>query len=239
MSFYAFLADVGSASVRERVARFAQSVPRGAKLLDAGAGQCQYKSLFAHCEYTSLDTGVGDPSWDYSHLDVLAPLEKMPFASDTFDFILCTEVLEHVSEPVPCVEEMFRVLKKGGTLFLTVPFFHIEHQIPHDYFRYTSYGLKLLCAKAGFDENAVRVEPIGGLFLRWSYEVTSVFELFPHLALKKRPNSLGDVLRWPLQLALLVFIRALQVLLLGFARLEPATPPSTAAFGWQMRAVKA
>ena len=239
MTFYAFLADIGGFSVRKRVKDFARSIPAGARILDAGAGQCQYKEYFTHCKYTSIDTGVGDPSWDYSHLDVIAPLEKMPFESYSFDYVLCTEVLEHVQKPDQCLKEMCRVLAKGGTLFLTVPFCHHEHQEPHDFFRYTSYGLKHLSIEAGFDRNLLQVHSIGGIFLRWAYELSSLFDLFPKLRINKKPKHQLDFLLIPFQLLFLVLIRGLQALVLFFSLFEPQKTQSISAFGWEMKAQKA
>ena len=65
----------------------------------------------------------------------------MPVDNDSFDYILCTQVLEHLELPLESLTEMNRVLKKGSKIFISVPFHHNEHQTPHDYFRYTSHGL--------------------------------------------------------------------------------------------------
>ena len=84
----------------------------------------------------------------------------MPDAS--FDVVLCTQVLEHVAEPARVLAELRRVLATGGELWLTVPFVGELHEEPHDHYRYTSYGLRGLCERAGFGE--VRTWPLGGYF---------------------------------------------------------------------------
>jgi SAM-dependent methyltransferase len=62
----------------------------------------------------------------------------------TFDFIVCTEVLEHTIQPFHAVTEMYRLLKNGGLIFLTVPFnFRIHGPLP-DCWRFTEHGLRVL-----------------------------------------------------------------------------------------------
>lgn len=61
--------------------------------------------------------------------------------------ICCFEVLEHTHNPLKAVENIFELLDKGDKVFVSVPFnFHI-HDEPHDYYRFTYYGLKLLFNK--------------------------------------------------------------------------------------------
>jgi ubiquinone/menaquinone biosynthesis C-methylase UbiE len=52
---------------------------------------------------------------------VLADIEKIPFKSQTFSTIICTEVLEHQPDPNPAIKEIFRVLKNHGVLIGSVP----------------------------------------------------------------------------------------------------------------------
>ncbi|MBN1296621.1 class I SAM-dependent methyltransferase [bacterium] len=165
--------DLETASIRHFVSAAGLRVKSGERVLDAGAGQSRYRSFFDHAIYTSVDFGTGEKTWDYSGLDVLARLERLPFPGDVFDHVICTQVLEHVPEPDVILRELGRVLKPGGYLLLTAPLGFGEHQIPYDYFRYTRYGLRYLLEKVGFDVH--RIEPRGGYFrymavmLMWSY----------------------------------------------------------------------
>ncbi|MGQ9523725.1 MAG: class I SAM-dependent methyltransferase [Armatimonadota bacterium] len=150
----------GAAVLRRFVRQASTVVPTGALLLDAGAGEGRYKDLFAHCRYIGADFALGDPSWDYSGLDVVCDLACLPFRASTFDAVLCTQVLEHVPEPAQVLSELSRCTKPGGLLVLTAPLTSEEHQQPYDFYRYTSYGLTYLLEKAGFCVEGI--ERLGG-----------------------------------------------------------------------------
>lgn len=117
------------------VARAAASVAPGSRVLDAGAGTGQYRELFAHCDYRTLDF-AREPGTigRYATLDYEADLTAIPVADESFEVVLCTEVLEHVPEPVAVVRELARVLKRGGRLFLTAPLGSWLHQEPYHYY---------------------------------------------------------------------------------------------------------
>jgi SAM-dependent methyltransferase len=150
------------AAVDEQVSRFAGSLPPGAWVLDAGAGEGRYAGRFTHCRYVGVDLGVGDADWDYSRLDARADLARLPFADRRFAAALNVVVLEHVKEPARVLAEIARVLGPEGRLLLIAPLEWGVHQAPHDYFRYTRYGLEWLLGEAGFDP--VEIRPVGGFF---------------------------------------------------------------------------
>ena len=113
-------------------------------------------------KYRAVDTTWGDQTWDYSNLDALGHLENLPFADQVFDLVICTQVLEHVKEPQMVLNELARTLKENGTLILTAPQGWGVHQPPHDYFRFTHFGLSHLLQKAGFAE--ISTTPSCGYF---------------------------------------------------------------------------
>lgn len=76
--------------------------------------------------------------------DVCTDACMLPFADDSFDLVICCEVLEHVREPSSASREIFRVLRPNGKLVLTAPFVYPIHERPHDYFRFTKFGLRML-----------------------------------------------------------------------------------------------
>lgn len=149
-------------AIEDWAADLAKSLPPGARLLDAGAGEGQYRNLFPHVRYTGLDLAVGDSSWNYAGLDVLGDLCRLPFGDGCFDAALNIVTLEHVRDPHQVLREIGRVLRPGGELLLVVPQDWEVHQSPHDYFRYTRHGVKHLLEQAGFAQ--IRIEPGGGYF---------------------------------------------------------------------------
>ncbi len=126
----------------------AQQLPSGSRVLDAGAGDCRYAQLFRHTNYITVDFAkVVKP---YGQLDVIADLVNLPFPEESFDAIICTQVLEHLPKPQVALAEMYRLLRHGGTLWLTAPLYYEEHEIPFDFYRYTRFGLSHLLSEAGF-----------------------------------------------------------------------------------------
>ena len=148
--------------IDDAVAAFARSLPEGARVLDAGSGEGQYRHHFARQRYCGVDLAVGDAAWDYSRVDVRADLTALPFGAATFDAAVHIVTIEHLKEPGRALAEMARTLVPGGTLVVAAPHEWEVHQAPHDYFRYTRYGLAYLLETAGFEVCEMRAA--GGYF---------------------------------------------------------------------------
>jgi SAM-dependent methyltransferase len=148
--------------IEQKLADFAASLPAGARVLDAGAGQCQFRAYFPGQRYVSVDSAIGDASWDYSRLSALGDLTALPFACGSFAAAISVVVLEHVADPAAALGEMRRVLAASGRCLIAVPQFWELHQAPHDYYRYTRYGLQHLLEGTGF--RVIELEPTGGYF---------------------------------------------------------------------------
>lgn len=149
-------------SIESDVQAFAHSLPPGSRVLDAGAGETQYKPLFSRHRYTAVDLAIGDAGWDYSAIDALADLTRLPFRDGSFDAALNIVTLEHLAEPAAALAELARVLRPGAPLLIVAPHEWEVHQAPHDYFRYTRHGLELLLRRAGFSHPDIA--PIGGFW---------------------------------------------------------------------------
>jgi SAM-dependent methyltransferase len=154
--------DPFEAAIQAFVRGVSVEIPAGKRVLDAGAGESRFKNLFGHAEYIAVDFAQGDPSWDYSKLDVIARLEQLPFPNLSFDHVLSIVVLEHTPEPARVIEEFRRVLKPGGMVHLVVPHMWEEHQRPYDFFRFTSSGIRYLLEGAGI--RIRKIHPVGGFF---------------------------------------------------------------------------
>jgi SAM-dependent methyltransferase len=144
------------------VDRAAAAVPPGARVADLGAGEGWYRDRFPGRRYWAVDFALGDARWDYGGLDVRADLHRLPLRDGALDAVLSTQTLEHLRDPRAFFAEVARVLRPGGTLYLTAPQSFREHQAPHDYWRFTRYSLALLAEEAGLRE--VEVEDLGGYF---------------------------------------------------------------------------
>ncbi len=115
-------------------------IPRGSRILDAGAGECPFKSLCDHLIYVSQDfaqyDGRGDRgglqmgSWNQTGLDIVGDITAIPEPDASFDAVMCIEVLEHVPDPLAALRELGRLLKPNGQLILTAPFCSLTHFSP-------------------------------------------------------------------------------------------------------------
>jgi SAM-dependent methyltransferase len=146
-------APLERASIFEFVAQQARRLPPGARVLDIGAGDAPYRELFAAQRYLTLDHEQTPHKGD---VDVIGSADSIPVEADSFDAILCTQVLEHVPEPLAALTEFHRVLTPAGRLIATVPFAWEEHELPDDYFRYTKPGIEYLLRRAEFQDVDVR-----------------------------------------------------------------------------------
>lgn len=121
-------------------------------LLDVGCGQKPYRRLFSVKSYTGLEFDISGNRKQKSGEEVFFYKGgQFPFPDQKFDSVLSTEVLEHVFEPDGWLSEINRVMKTGGSFLLSVPFVWDEHEQPRDFARYSSFGLKHLLEKHGFE----------------------------------------------------------------------------------------
>jgi SAM-dependent methyltransferase len=142
------------------------------RVLDLGCGGKRYANLFpAATQQVFLDIPANSAS--ERDVTVWGDGRALPFGSDVFDSVLCTEVIEHVPTPQRIFAEAYRVLKPGGHLVLTTPQTWGLHEVPHDYFRYTEYGLRFLAETAGFCVE--RIEPTCGIWATVGQRLSSFF----------------------------------------------------------------
>lgn len=162
--------------IEREVELAASQASDGQVILDAGAGEAKHRRYFRRGRYVALDAGYGDPNWDYSRLDVRGRLEQLPLLDGSVDRILCLVVLEHTRDPRRVLQEFARVMKPGAALHLVVPFLWEEHQQPHDYHRFTRWGVRLL-----FEQLPLVIDelsPLGGFFWLLARRCVSLLTFF-------------------------------------------------------------
>jgi ubiquinone/menaquinone biosynthesis C-methylase UbiE len=156
---------VGTHNEATRVAWIEQAlkrIPAGGRILDAGAGEQQFKRFCDHLRYVAQDfaqyDGQGDGvglqtgSWDQSDLDIVGDIAAIPEPDQSFDAIMCTEVFEHIPHPVEAIAEFARLLRPGGYLLITAPFCSVTHFAPyHFYTGFNRYFYEHHLGRHGFE----------------------------------------------------------------------------------------
>ena len=176
MAIYAARGNSSRVYLHRFLARAGQTVEPSELVLDAGAGRAPYRDLFAHARYETADF-LAVKGKRYVQPDYVCDLAEIPVEDARFDHVLLTQVLEHLPEPARVLGELHRVLKPGGTLWLTAPFFYAEHERPYDFYRYTQYGLRHLLESAGFE--VLEVEWMEGYLGTLSYQARLMSRSLP------------------------------------------------------------
>ena len=133
-------------------------------ILDAGAGNFRFQAPLIKKGYTyeSQDFDeVFDPNSRGKHTYV-CDIKNIPVESGRFDVVVCTQVLEHLTNPFIVFMELSRILKPGGHLYLTTNFLFPIHGAPYDFLRFTNFALDYLAKESNF--SVVEIVPRGGFF---------------------------------------------------------------------------
>lgn len=208
---------VGTLNEKTRVdwiVKTLKKIPKGSKILDAGAGEQQFKNFCSHLKYVSQDfakyNGKGDKKglqtkiWDNSNLDIVSDITSIPVPDRSFDAVLCTEVFEHLPEPILAIKEFSRIIKKGGYLILTSPFCSLTHFSPYHYYsgfnRYfykthvPKYGFKIIEIKTNgnyFEYLAQEIRRISFVAKAYSKQKQNLFHKIAKIILLKHLGSLS------------------------------------------------
>ncbi len=173
-------------------------------LLDLGCGHAPFYLLYQHHadQITCMDWA--ESLHQNRFLDHVHDLTKpFPLEDNQFDTVICSDVMEHISEPAHVWGEIARVLKPGGTLILNVPFMYGVHEEPHDFHRYTEFALRQYAEKAGL--TVEMLAPVGKIRQVLGDILAKVFNAYPAGKLMSRlvqyvanPNS-QEVVRHALE----------------------------------------
>lgn len=132
------------------------------KILIIGGGQSKYAkgiNILSRYEKNIINLELVDGPI----VDVIGDAHNLPFKNNSFDLVIIQAVLEHVANPIKVVDEIYRVLKKPGRVYAGIPFIQGIHARPHDFQRYTNYGLDILFEKFKKIESDILLGPTGSL----------------------------------------------------------------------------
>ena len=162
--------------------------------------------------------------WDTTKIDIVSDISSIPVNDRSFEYVLCTEVLEHVPDPIIALQEMVRILEPKGKIIITVPFCSLTHFAPYHY----STGLSLFWFKKHLpDLGCIILEaiPNGSWF---DYIAQEIWRL-PYIGSNYSKKILGFIALL-FSLPLLVLLRIMKVYDKGSSELL--------TFGWHIVAQK-
>jgi SAM-dependent methyltransferase len=148
------------------------------RVLDVGAGTAPYRQLFEghsylthdFCKYDGVKLGN---TRSYGDIDIESDITNIPLDNASMDFILCTEVLEHVPNPIEALREICRLITPGGHLVITTPFTSGLHQTPfHYYAGFSPYWFQHYSEIFSLD--LLECSPHGGFFRLMAQELGRV-----------------------------------------------------------------
>lgn len=214
--------------------QYLAQLPAGLSVLDAGAGELRNKAYCTHLQYVSQDfcqyEGKGDGvalqtgNWNTTKIDIVSDITAIPVPDSTFDIVLCTEVMEHVPDPLNALRELARVVKPKGQLIITAPFCSLTHFAPYHYSSGLSrYWYEKHLVSLGFD--VLEIQPNGN----WLDYVAQELWRLPWIG----KNYSNKVLGW---LALALAIPALGVM--RVMKFSDKKSSELLTFGWQVVAKK-
>lgn len=151
-----YLHDKSRALLLKRAVNTKLSSSNNLEILDVGCGEKPYYPFFKG----KVDEYIGIDINRWSNVDIICSGEALAFKDKMFDVILCVQTLEHLTEPKKALRECQRVLKSDGLLLLFVPSFWPLHHAPHDYYRWTRYGIEIELRCVGF--NYIEIFNCGG-----------------------------------------------------------------------------
>ena len=141
------MADCVARCYEENLPRFARG-----RLIDLGCGRVPLYHVYEPHITEHFCADWVNSTHPNEHLDVECDLTApLPFATEGFDTIVLSDVLEHIPEPTKLWEEMARLLRPGGRVIMNVPFLYWLHEQPFDFYRYSEHALRRFVRAAGLE----------------------------------------------------------------------------------------
>lgn len=152
--------------------------------MDFGSGSKPYRSLFKVEEYVAVDFYNEGHPHDNEQIDIFYDGKQLPFSDSHFDSVLCSEVFEHIFNLEEILKEINRVMKPEGKILITCPFSWNEHEVPHDFARYTQFALHDILKRNGFQ--IINFQKTGNFITT----ITQLWILYFHVILYKKIKHL-------------------------------------------------
>jgi SAM-dependent methyltransferase len=192
-------------ALRDAVRRATTWLGGPGTLVDLGCGYQPYRALFPDWRYVGIDFSAE------RRPTVVSRVEQVPVAEGVADLVLCTEVLEHTPEPSSVCEEIARITRAGGLVFVSAPMSWNLHYEPHDYYRFTHYGLSHRLASAGLDP--IHAWRLGGLAsltgARWVDVIHRKLLRVPRMGTSGAGFAIATLVVAPLNVVALLFAKCL------------------------------
>ena len=178
------------------IAEIAEELVKNSSVLDVSSGNKPYEQLFKHCNYTTheftenkkiIDGFRQETSIENKKHDIYSPIDNIPVPDNSFDLVICTEVFEHIPEPIKAMQELVRICKPNGKILITAPFTSGIHQEPfHFYSGFSPFFYNFL--KEKFNLKILRFKSQGDMFLLNHQEIGRCLSCKPNAIIKNQNN---------------------------------------------------
>jgi SAM-dependent methyltransferase len=176
--------------------------------VDLGCGKRPYEFLFEGQKYLGLDVLSSGRPLNMKHPDIFFDGSSIPIKCCSVDGVLCTQVLEHVPDPVHLLKQVSVMLRPEGRVIFSIPLMWEEHEAPYDFFRYTQFGIRRIFSEAG-------------LFVEEIYPTTGAIEAFAQMLSVYAIQNLAPPFKGGGWLVGFFFCMPIQLLAKTFQRILP------------------
>jgi len=199
----------GELLLREVLA--ARKYMRG-RLLDVGCGIRPYALIYDEVVDQSIGTEVAYSPHGTAAADVICSADSLPFPDESFDTILCTEVLEHTRRPWLAIGELARVACAGSHVIISVPFIYPEHEAPNDYWRFTVNGIRSLCEDVDLHilEVGCKGGPIATALSLWANVAVRGVNAISRALRRNPPLRETKLVRWAIAFPQVLYLWAIR-----------------------------
>ena len=149
---------------RKRIPDLINTLGEGEISINIGAGNTNYSERIFNLDIEKTE-----------NVNVLADSRYLPIKSNSVSLVISQAVLEHTPETKKNIDEIERVLKKNGILYVEVPWMQTFHAHPHDYFRFSHQGLESFLEKFNIYEKGIAVGPASALALNLRIFLATLF----------------------------------------------------------------